>query len=120
MADVPPLEELYEHEELEAIEAWARRRVQDPDRAVPGDTPTAEVIDPAGRRDPRSLGTGGAILAAALFGVADALEPDKVREEIVEERPEAAGGPEQAVTFLYVPGDPQASRLVIRPWLLED
>lgn len=115
---MPPFDELYDPETLEVIEAWARRRVSSPACAVPGDAPTAEAVEPAGRRDPRSMGLGGGMLAAALFGLADAIDPRQEREEVVEEVPGRTPSEDQPVTFLYAP-DPKLSRLVIRPWRFE-
>ena len=57
------------------------------------------------------------MLAAAMFGLADALEPERVRPQVAEEAPEGHAD-DEPVTFLYVPGDPDASRIIVRPWLL--
>lgn len=113
---VPELEELYDADTLGAIESWARGRVSG-QPSVPGSAPTDVTIEPAGRRDVRSLGAGAAMLAAGMFGLADALEPEKVRPATVEYVPDEAHD-DQAVTYLHVPGDPRASQIIVRPWLL--
>jgi hypothetical protein len=113
---VPELDELYDAETLGAIESWARGRVSG-QPSVPGDAPTDVAVEPAGRRDVRSMGTGAAMLAAGLFGLADALEPEKVRPATIEHVPDVAAD-DQAVTYLHVPGDPRASQIILRPWLL--
>lgn len=113
----PELDELYDAATLEAIESWARTRVAVEARRVPGDGPTSVPLPPAGRRDLRSMGAGGAMLAAAMLGLADVLEPDKLEPHVAEEAPDPSGD-DEPVTFLFVPGDPDASRIIVRPWLL--
>ena len=112
----PELDELYDAETLGAIESWARGRVAG-QPAGPRAAPTDEPLEPAGRRDLRSFGTGAAMLAAGMFGLADALQPEKTRPTTVEYAPDPSGD-DQPVTFLFVPGDPRASQIIVRPWLL--
>ena len=104
----PSLDDLYDPATLGAIEAWARRRVAG-EEAEPEGLPTA--------RGGRAL--GASILAAGLLGLADAIEGRDDRREVVEHAPEHDAA-DEPVTFLFVPGDPQASRIIVRPWLLGD
>jgi hypothetical protein len=67
----------------------------------------------------RRLRIGGAMLAGAMFGVGDALEPERARHHIIDFVPESPDEDDQLVTFHMILGDPRASRLVVRPWLLE-
>ena len=107
----PPLEELYDPVTLAAIEAWARHRV------AGGTEPAPEEVGDPPSRTPRSF--GASLLAAGLLGLADALEGRDDHHEVVEEAPEQDLG-DEPVTFLFVPGDPEASRIIVRPWLLDD
>jgi len=111
---------LYDEATLAAIEAWAQARVTGTARRVPGDGPDAVLLDPVGRRNPRTMGTGGAMLAAALFGLADALEAEPAKPDVVEYAPDDAGTGVRAATFVFVPGSPEASRIIVRTWLLGD
>lgn len=113
-------EALYDDATLAAIEAWAQARVAGASRTVPGDGPDAVDLEPPGRRDPRTMGTGGAMLAAALFGLADALRVEPPKPDVVEYAPDDAAPGERAATFVFVPGFPEACRIEVRPWLLGD
>jgi hypothetical protein len=66
----------------------------------------------------RSLrrGLAGAMVAGAMLGLGEVLEPPP-REAVVE--PELLGEPplDQPVQFIMMPGLPRASRVIIRPWL---
>lgn len=118
-----PLEDLYDVETLEAIEAWARERVVDTPAedelrelepsADQGDSTEAEYPS-SGPAHPGSM--AAAIWASALLGAGEALEPERVRPDVAEYVPATPEG-DQPVTFLFVPGDPQASRIIVRPWL---
>jgi hypothetical protein len=59
------------------------------------------------------------MLAGAMFGLGDALEPERARQHIIDYVPDEVDESQQLVTFHYVAGQPRASRLVLRPWLLE-
>ncbi len=72
---------------------------------------------PAGRA--RRLGASGAVLAGVMLGMGDALEAERPKQSVIEFAPDEADPDEQLVTFHMVKGDPRASRLVIRPWLLD-
>jgi hypothetical protein len=64
------------------------------------------------------FGTGGAIVVGAMLGVAEVFEPDRAKQTIIEFAPDGVDENQQLVTVVYVPGEPRASRLIIRPWLL--
>jgi hypothetical protein len=91
------------------------------DGAVSEAAPTTVGGDGVVPRYPvaRRLGVGGAMLAGAMFGVADVLEPDRARQHIIDYVPDDVDESQQLVTFHLVTGDPRASRLVLRPWLLD-
>lgn len=91
--------------------------------AAPGgrgpDRRAAEIDPPVG--DPGRLtrwGVGGAMVMGAMLGVAEVLEPERAKQTIIEFAPDSLDEDQQLVTFIHVPGDPRASRLIIRPWLL--
>ncbi len=113
---------LYSADELAEID---RRRIAPPEPGAAGTADAeadadADVVDapaPAGRV--RRLGASGAVLAGVMLGVGEALEPDREKQSIIEFAPDKVAEDEQLVTFHMVPGDPRASRLVIRPWLLD-
>lgn len=67
----------------------------------------------------RKLGASGAVLAGMMLGVGEVFEPEQAKATQIEFAPDQLDEDSQLVTFLYVKGDPKASRLVIRPWLLE-
>jgi hypothetical protein len=89
----------------------------EPVAGIDTDAPPEPVIPqyPVARR----LRIGGAMLAGAMFGVGDVLEPERARHHIIDYAPERLDENDQLVTFHMVAGDPRASRLVIRPWLLD-
>jgi hypothetical protein len=66
----------------------------------------------------RRYGMIGAMGAQSMLGLAEVIEPEKAKRTVIEFAPDRVPEDEQPVTFHFVPGDPQASRLVIRPWLL--
>jgi hypothetical protein len=59
----------------------------------------------------------GAIAAAAVIGVGEALDPS--RNEPVIEEVDADAPPDERlpVTVFFVPGLPRATRATVRPWL---
>jgi len=125
-ADTPALEELYDEDILARIDAVTGRAAYTPaghDGADGGDADGAEEEDasPVTPRYPvaRRLGVGGAMLAGSMLGLGEVLEPDRARQHIIDFVPDTPNEDEQLVTFHLVPGDPRASRLVIRPWLLD-
>ena len=67
----------------------------------------------------RRLGITSAMLAGAMFGVAEVFEPEKAKSHQIEFAPDKLDEREQPVTFHLVAGSPRESRLVIRPWLMD-
>jgi hypothetical protein len=139
-AGIPELEELYDDEHLALIErARVAARAADVELAhgaLPLDDRGGVVIelftdddDPNAEADVpldaplvpkvRKLGASGAVLAGMMLGVGEVFEPEKAKATQIEFAPDPADEDSQLVTFHYVKGDPRASRLVIRPWLLE-
>ncbi len=92
------LEELYDDRTIAAL-----------DRAV-GEPPPARVIE---ARRPR---LAGALLQASSLAMRDVFEAAPDKDAVVEFRPDEGDPSEQWVTFVYVPGAPWASRLIVRPW----
>ena len=90
-------EDLYDDETLAALDRWA-----------PG-----AGAEPARRR---SRVGAGVLLAGLALGLRDALDADR-GDPVLE--PDPAGGSVKArwVSFVYVPGSPAASRIIVRPWL---
>jgi hypothetical protein len=60
---------------------------------------------------------GSAVLAASMLGVAEVLEPERAGQHIIDFAPDKPDEDTQPVTYHHVPGAPQASRIVLRPWL---
>jgi hypothetical protein len=131
----PTFEELYD-------EMTLRRLGFDPEVRSPAPGPDPRDADPAsdpdalgapgspdgseaaaepeagnGHRHPVRRRMAGAVLAGAMFGLAEVLEPEKVADAVVE--PELLGEPpiDQPVQFIMVPGLPKASVVILRPWL---
>jgi hypothetical protein len=99
--DPPGLEQVYDDETLRALDGWTPARGAEPFRR-----PTTR-----GR-------VAGAMLTASALALRDLLEgEDPEGEPIIELDPADGAGPPQWVTYLHVPGAPQASRIVVRPWL---
>lgn len=67
----------------------------------------------------RKLGASGAMLAGMMLGVGEVFEPEQAKATQIEFAPDQLDEDSQLVTFHYVKDDPKASRLVIRPWLLD-
>lgn len=96
-----PIEDVYDDETVALIERAAR-----PPRGTEGATPRGRS------------GMAGLVMAGMMTGVADVLDPDRLQPEMVEFSPDLPDPETMPVQFVYVHGDPAASRLVIRPWLL--
>jgi hypothetical protein len=79
--------------------------------------PPAPATPAAPARRSRHPGLAGAMLAGAMIGLGDVLEPEKRKDAIIE--PELLGEPaiDQPVQFIMVPGLPKASVVILRPWL---
>ncbi|HVF33090.1 MAG TPA: hypothetical protein VM933_08640 [Acidimicrobiales bacterium] len=77
------------------------------------ETPSPKVA-PRKRR-----GVGGAMLAAAMVGLQEALEGPKEEPAVVEVG-NGERDPDEPVAMDLDPVDPSASVAVVRPWLLRD
>jgi hypothetical protein len=98
---VPDLEDLYDERTLAAI-----------DRRPPAPRATAEP--PARRRH----GLAGALVTGMALALREVYEPPPEGDGVVEFRPDSGDPPDDEwVTFVFVPGAPTASRLIVRPWL---
>lgn len=94
----PPFEELYDERTLAALDA----RTGEP----------ARPWQPVARR-----GGAGGVLLGAVLGLREVLDPEPDDEPVIELRPDDSGADECWVTFVFVPGAPRASRILVRPWL---
>jgi hypothetical protein len=129
--DDRPLEltDVYDEMTLRRLGLWTEDdRVERDDRAEPDGSFEAdesvasdEIVSPdesaAPARRGRHPGLAGAMLAGAMIGLGDVLEPEKRKDAIIE--PELLGEPatDQPVQFIMVPGLPKASVVILRPWL---
>ena len=110
-----PLHDVYDEDELARIDHSGP-----PPLAVIDEPDEAEPLPPVPRYPvARRLGITGAMLAGAMFGVAEVLEPERARSHQIEFAPDSLAEREQPVTFHLVAGSPHESRLVIRPWLMD-
>jgi hypothetical protein len=101
--DAPDLEELYDEHTLAALDRAGRGAGHEPWRTA--------------SRRPR---LAGALLSATALALQDVFDPAPDGDAVVELRPDAIDPDHhQWVTFVFVPGSPRASRLIIRPWLAQ-
>jgi hypothetical protein len=115
-SEPPALEDLYDEDILARI-----------DRVLAPAAPVGEAETPVDEPPPvvprypvaRRMGVSGAMLAGSMAGLGEVLEPERARQHVIEFAPDKPDEHDQLVTFHYVPGDPKASRIVVRPWLLE-
>lgn len=96
------LEELYDPATLRAIDA--------------APTPSPGARDTVGGA--RGTLAAGALVAAGLVGVREALDERADDAAIVEVRLDPGLDADAAVTVFFVPDAPAASVAVVRPWLL--
>jgi hypothetical protein len=101
----PEFSELYDERTLAAIE----RGAPSPDLRVDSDS------EPQAAR--RRLGLAGSLLTGMALALQDVYDPAPDEDAEVEFRPESGDPGDDWVTFVYVPGAPSASRLIVRPWL---
>ncbi len=99
--DAWALEDVYDDETVALIERAAR-----PPQGTEGSVPRGRS------------GVAGLMMAGMMTGVADVLDPDRLQPEMVEFSPDRPDPETMPVQFVYVHGDPQASRLIVRPWLM--
>jgi hypothetical protein len=122
-----PLGRVYDAVELARIDRTWLHEVDDADPEAPplglidGGNPAADEPLPPVPRYPvaRRFGITGAMLAGAMTGLAEVLEPERARQHLIEFAPDRLDENEQPVTFHLVVGSPRESRLVIRPWLAD-
>jgi hypothetical protein len=62
-------------------------------------------------------GLAGLMLSGMLLGLRNTLENPPEEEPVVELRPDGVDDEPRWVSFVHVPGLPQWSRIVVRPWL---
>lgn len=94
----PDFDDIYDEATLRALDAVVEGR------------PAVEA--PRGSSGMPALALAGALVS----GVRDVFEPDE--PDPVVERADDARDPLEPVTLLFVPGDPDASVAIVRPWLL--
>lgn len=70
------------------------------------------------RRSGRPLSS--LMIAAAMSGVGEVIEPENRKAAMVELDPGLARFDDRPVEFFHVPGCPKASRIVLRSWLRSD
>jgi hypothetical protein len=122
------LEDLYDEMTLRRLGLWSEREsvgADEPVARVETDEPVEEAWSSSASSPPqppparrgRHPGLAGAMLAGAMIGLGDVLEPEKRKDAVIE--PELLGEPavDQPVQFIMVPGLPRASVVILRPWL---
>lgn len=92
-------DEIYDRETVAAIDSWSVGRSVEPVRGWRGGV------------------TAAAVVASGLTGVRVAIEDDE-EPVIVEVQRRDPISVREAVTVLFVPGDPAGTVAVVRPWLL--
>lgn len=92
-------DDLYDAETVAAIDSWRAGHGVEPVRGWKGGV------------------TAAAVVVAGLTGVRDVVE-DEVEPVIEEPRVHDADTAAEAVTVLFVPGDPAGTVAVVRPWLV--
>ncbi|MBI2704708.1 MAG: hypothetical protein HYX32_05380 [Actinobacteria bacterium] len=127
MTEPPPFEQLYDESTLRRLGVDTRlvERTDGVDPAHDGDAigdadEPREVVPewappPVRSRVGRPL--SGLMLAAAMSGLGEVLEPEKNRPAMVEFDPGHDHFSDRPVEFVLVPGCPKASRILLRPWL---
>jgi hypothetical protein len=98
--EMPDLDDLYDERTLAALDRAGCSGDREPWRAP--------------SRRPR---LAGALLSATALAMQDILGPVPDGDAVVEFWPDGIDPDRQWVTFVFVPGAPEASRLTIRPWL---
>jgi hypothetical protein len=114
----PADDELVESRPVDIDELYEPRIVARIDRQIVGNEwsrPRPERTRPVIRKSR----LGGAMLAGAMIGLGELVEPEKAKTVVIEFAPEHLDPNHQLVTFVMIPDNPRASRLIIRPWLLD-
>lgn len=104
MAAADDFELLYDEDERAAIEAWRARR--------------AAARHPSGVASWRRTSASGAVVAAVLLGIRDALE-DRPRDEevlLVVDEPGEPDDPSARFDLDFDPADPRATTVTFRAW----
>jgi len=96
---------------------WEIEEVYDPETLALIDRSTAQAAERAEPARRGRSGMAGMMMAGVMVGVADVLDPDRLQPEMVEFVPDRPDPESMPVQFVHVPGDPQASRIIIRRWL---
>jgi len=112
----PPDDELVESGPVDIDELYEPRVVARIDRQIVGNE-WSRARPERTRPVIRKSRLGGAMLAGAMMGLGEVVEPEKAKTAVIEFAPDRLEENEQPVTFVMVPGNPRASRLIIRPWL---
>jgi hypothetical protein len=68
----------------------------------------------------RKRSISGALLTATAFGLGEVFDPRKDEPAIVMQAMGEPPGPPQPVELQLDPDDPAGSRIVVRPWLIDD
>jgi hypothetical protein len=97
--------------------SWEIEDVYDPDTLAQIDRAAGVAAERAEEVRRGRSGMAGMLMAGVMVGVADVLDPDRIQPEMVEFTPDHPDPESMPVQFVYVPGDPSASRLIIRRWL---
>lgn len=101
----PDLDEIYDAGTLAALDAFAE----------PVRPPANAAADVVGGW--RRTFAGGAIVTGLALGMGQVFDPDADREPVFALAPDPGPEPVGAVTLFFVPGDPQGTVAVVRPWL---
>lgn len=113
----PDLEEIYDEATLAGI--GVHREPVAPAVVAPAPVRPPDGGDQGSAIRALRRGIGGSALVVGLVGgLREVFQPDPDSEiELVVERREPFA--DRPVSFLFVPGDPRASRIILRPWLTD-
>jgi hypothetical protein len=99
-------------------EAWSLEDVYDDETVALIERAARPPLGTEGSAPRGRSGMTGLLMAGMMTGVAEVLDPDRLQPEMVEFSPDVPDPETMPVQFVYVHGDPKASRLIVRPWLL--
>jgi hypothetical protein len=100
VSEQQPIEELYDPETVERLDAWARRQA---DRLVDEPLPVRQRV------------AATALIGAIGLGIQEVLEPQKL-ELIIEEVDADGHDIAESVRLLWT-GEPRSTVALVRPWL---